>query len=94
MHLGPQEACLMLAALPCSRSEGCKSFSHACRFCYMNPDELRNSCEAPEEVHVPLSMHAVPKLPSTSQLEGFLKACFISCRHTLAASDFVPSCAP
>ena len=58
MHLGPQKACLMLAALTSGRFEECKSFPYACRFCYMNPDELRNGCEKPEEVHVPVSMHA------------------------------------
>jgi hypothetical protein len=47
--------------------DGSLSQPIARRFCFMNPDELRNSCEAPEEVHVQPSMHALaPRHPALS----------------------------
>lgn len=35
----------------CGRSKVSRLSTVSSRFCFMNPDELRNSCEAPEEVN-------------------------------------------
>lgn len=75
----------MSAALPPTRVEESRLSFHACRFCYMNPDELRNSCEAPEEVHILPSMHVLPSYHASIDLRDSLRSAFFQCHHTLAS---------